>query len=263
MTGSLVGTQWTDMPAAETPMWNREECATFLADLTDMTHVRLSGSITPGGSGPAAAGAQLAAQYHDGAAWQYLDGGIGPYINLNPEEDESSYVPIVTGAKTLRWCRIIGRNGNGSADPSVGPRAIFSHVSSVTTRYLAVAVRRSPAFTVWTNQPAALTERDSWDRLAVDMRFFNEFIVWGTVAVAGAATAKLLVRYSTNFTTASPTFATLGEISIAATGRINTAWAAIPAGALTNPVILSLFGQNGDGAADPQIGQVGLLLRST
>ena len=73
--------------------------------------------------GQAGAGsAALRVQYSsDQSAWNYLDGGTGPSVTISTTGLKvSTWVALVAGAKADVFLRVVGINGDGSADPSFG-----------------------------------------------------------------------------------------------------------------------------------------------
>jgi hypothetical protein len=111
----------------------------------------------------------------------------------------------------------------------------------------------------WTNMPAILTEfLGLTDRRAkYDLTNFTEARIIVNVEVVGAATAVLYPEWST---TDGGTYAALDNVtgpsaSLAALGTIVSSWVSLIAGAKAD-VFLRISGLLGDGATDPQVGNV-------
>lgn len=81
------------------------------ADLTAINRARVVVSCT---SSVGAVGAKLAAQYFDGAAWQYLDGVSGPVTTFSGNGVIASpWVTLVAGARGDKQVRFVGLGGDG------------------------------------------------------------------------------------------------------------------------------------------------------
>ncbi len=118
----------------------------------------------------------------------------------------------------------------------------------------------------WTNMPAALTELNGANRsrVKVDLTSATEVRVTAAVSVVGAAGAAYRVQYATDGD-AQGTWAYLDggsgpSVTIdALNGRVSP-WVTLVAGARAD-VWLRVVGINGDGAADPIVGNVALAVR--
>jgi hypothetical protein len=112
----------------------------------------------------------------------------------------------------------------------------------------------------WTNMPAALTELFGLvhRRQRLTLVDVDAVRLVGRVSTAGAAAAVLRAEYSLN----ESTWATLtSDLSLAAVGTVASTWSALPAGAKGQDVIVRIVGVNGDGVADPVIGNLALEYR--
>jgi hypothetical protein len=105
----------------------------------------------------------------------------------------------------------------------------------------------------WSNMPLALTKfmglSDDFYTRRVDLSHARQARLALFASTGGVAGADLLLRYSTDnsaWTTLTGTEATFG----AGTGIFVSSWADLPAGARAD-VFVSLWGQDGDGSADP------------
>ncbi|MGB9677888.1 MAG: hypothetical protein ACPLZ9_04645, partial [Candidatus Ratteibacteria bacterium] len=105
--------QWTNMPATLTEFAGGRYRIYY--DLTNFTQARLVGTVIVAG----AANAQIRVQYStDQTNWYYLDGTSGPYVSIGTTGYKiSSWVNIASGAKTNVYLRLVGINGDGTADP--------------------------------------------------------------------------------------------------------------------------------------------------
>lgn len=107
----------------------------------------------------------------------------------------------------------------------------------------------------WTNMPAAETRwsgSSTSHSCLIDMRRFKEGRMSVGVAVASSAGSVLRLKYSlaADYTV----FANLlADVAIDVVGVYTTGWLALPVATCADLVLLSLWGQGGDGAADPQI----------
>lgn len=108
---------WTDMPAALTEFWGRDD-SRMQYDLTDGVQARLLVNVDTA----AAASAELRIQYStDQSSWNYLDGGTGPSVVVDSTGLKvSSWVNITAGAKSDVFLRVVGINSDGAADPRFG-----------------------------------------------------------------------------------------------------------------------------------------------
>lgn len=107
--------RWSNQPAALTEFMG-ETNRRNKYDLSNFSMARLTAFIY---IFTGAAGAVIAVQYStDQTIWDYLDGVSGPSVNVGSLGLQvSSYVDIVSAAKTDVFLRIVGSGGNGVAGP--------------------------------------------------------------------------------------------------------------------------------------------------
>lgn len=112
---------WNNMPLVLTEFLNSTRYRTKY-DLTNATQVRVVVMVLTAGS----ANSLVCAQYStDQTTWNYLDGGTGPCATINATGVRSSaYVNLPAGAKADVFLRIVGKDGNLSADPAFGQISI-------------------------------------------------------------------------------------------------------------------------------------------
>jgi len=118
--GALDGLTWTNQPAALTEL-NGTAARRTQFELSNVSQVRLTENVlTAGAAGPPAA--KLRAQYStDQSSWSYLDGASGPSLNIDTVGlHVSPWVTVTAGAKADVYLRIVGLDGNGTADPILG-----------------------------------------------------------------------------------------------------------------------------------------------
>lgn len=121
--GNGASAQWTNMPAALTEIFTPTDVpvpvSRLLYDLTDASQVRFQVSNTVAGS----ASAEIRIQYStDQSTWNYLDSGntgLGQNVSTTGLH-ASSWSNIAAGAKGDVYLRIVGINGNATADPLFG-----------------------------------------------------------------------------------------------------------------------------------------------
>jgi hypothetical protein len=117
----------------------------------------------------------------------------------------------------------------------------------------------------WTNMPSAITEflGGVHTRTRVDFARVTQARFGVRVSTAGFAGAKLLPRFSTDDAVFSELAASAGGLDqlIDSAGTKRTAWADIAAGAKADNIIISVWGQGGDGIADPIFGNTWLEVR--
>jgi hypothetical protein len=116
----------------------------------------------------------------------------------------------------------------------------------------------------WTNMPSGNTELYgvTVHRKLIDLTHLTEFKFICHVTQVGFAAADLRLQYSTDLA-AGAAFSSMDnttDLLIDATGWVQSAWTAIPAGALA-VVQLRVRGQDGNGAADPQLTTVAVQFR--
>lgn len=78
------------------------------------------------------------------------------------------------------------------------------------------------------------------------------------ISVAGSAGTLIRIQWSADEATWTTVVA---PIAIDVTGRLKTAWGAIPAAALTGDIVFRLVAEGGDGVADPAIGSTHVEVR--
>jgi hypothetical protein len=112
---------WNNMPSVLTEFLNSTRYRTKY-DLTNATQARVVVMVLTAGS----ASSIICAQYStDQTTWYYLDGGTGPCATINATGVRTSaYVNLPAGAKADVFLRIVGKDGNGSADPAFGQISI-------------------------------------------------------------------------------------------------------------------------------------------
>jgi hypothetical protein len=115
--GSFGNPTWTNQPAALTELFGTT-IGRVKADLTASAEVRLLANVAQVGSATAA----LRVQYStDQASWNYLDGATGPAVNINTTGLKvSSWMALAAGAKADVFLRVVGVNGDATADPGFG-----------------------------------------------------------------------------------------------------------------------------------------------
>jgi hypothetical protein len=108
---------WTNQPAALTELFGTT-IGRLKANLTASAQVRLLANVAQAGAATAA----LRVQYStDQASWNSLDGSTGPAVNINTTGLKvSSWVDLVAGANADVFLRVVGINGDGTADPDFG-----------------------------------------------------------------------------------------------------------------------------------------------
>jgi hypothetical protein len=138
---------------------------------------------------------------------------------------------------------------------TVGPYLVFTARDDNVTGTAAME---------WTNMPSGNTELYgvTVHRKLIDLTHLTEFKFICHVTQVGFAAADLRLQYSTDLA-AGAAFSSMDnttDLLIDATGWVQSAWTAIPAGALA-VVQLRVRGQDGNGAADPQLTTVAVQFR--
>ena len=129
--------------------------------------------------------------------------------------------------------------------------------------YFAVPILANLA---WTNMPAALsfwllTASTAAHIQKLDLTSYTQCrLVVHKRATAGAAAAKLILRYRTTFSQAVADYSDIGtsEVSVAINVQnsyLDTGWINLVAGAKAD-VFVTLLGSGGDAALDPVFGNV-------
>jgi len=108
---------WNNQPAALTEIFGNQRRRTKV-NLSNMNQVRLIVNVGVTG----AAGSNISAQYSsDQTTWFYLNGSSGPTVNIDSIGLKiSSYTNIASASKTDIFLRLVGANGNETADPILG-----------------------------------------------------------------------------------------------------------------------------------------------
>jgi hypothetical protein len=115
--GTFGNASWSNQPAPLTELFGTT-AGRVRTDLTASTQVRLVSNVAQAGTATAAIRVQYST---DQAAWNYLDGGTGPAVNINPTGVKvSSWVDLTAPAKADVFLRVVGINGDGTADPGFG-----------------------------------------------------------------------------------------------------------------------------------------------
>lgn len=141
--------------------------------------------------------------------------------------------------------------------PGLAPVQSVNGKVGAATATLRVPIISAVA-TTWAAMPSALTELlgGALYRQAVGLGSYTKFRIIGTVTAAGFSGAVLRVYYSTNGGGAWNVAALSGaDLSLTSTGAIFGAWQNIVAGA-KGDVLISVFGQSGDGIVSPIIGSL-------
>jgi hypothetical protein len=110
----------------------------------------------------------------------------------------------------------------------------------------------------WTNQPAALTELfgTTASRVKADLTAAAQVRLLCNVVQAGAATAAIRVQYSIDQSSWNYLDGTAGpSVSVSTTGLKVSPWVG-PAAAAKADVFIRAVGINGDGTADPSLGNI-------
>ena len=261
---SITQWAWTNMPAAATAL------ASWLkVDLTDATQFRLGVYQAVAGY----AGADLNVQYStDGVNFSLLDGGTNTGevdVGAGTGLKIGAWVNIAAGAKGDVILRLIGKQGDGVADPAwrdmwVDVKRNSSVVDfenpSQSVYYREISFASAPATAqTWTNMPTAVTELfgGNFARFKVDLTTATHYRIVCTQTVAGYAGADLNLQYSNDGTNwyACDT-AAAGELDVGTgTGSKTGAWAPIVPGANAD-VFVRLVGKAGDGVVDPAWRQI-------
>lgn len=109
---------WTNQPAALTELIAATD-RRVQADLTGATQARITCEQT---AAAASASAELRLQYSTdgGTNWSYADGASGPAVALGTAAGRrtGAWANLVAGAKADVLLRIVGINGNATADPA-------------------------------------------------------------------------------------------------------------------------------------------------
>lgn len=120
--GTTPGIIWTNMPAGITTWLHTgsgtlTQDATYVTDLTEFTECRLFTSIQVAGAG---ATTLIAVQYATtiGGVYSTL---VSLTIGNTTGAKDTDWQPIPSGANGLVFIRLIGQNGNGTADPRFSP----------------------------------------------------------------------------------------------------------------------------------------------
>jgi hypothetical protein len=112
--GSFGNPSWTNQPAGLTELFGTT-AGRLKVDITASTQVRLLSNVETAGAATAAIRVQYST---DQASWNYLDGGSGPSVGINTTGLKvSGWVSLAAGAKADVFLRVVGINGDATADP--------------------------------------------------------------------------------------------------------------------------------------------------
>ncbi len=119
--GAPTRAVWTNMPNPVTEFLGLNGEHRAIAELASAAQARLVVDLQTVG----AATGRLAVQYWDGAAWQYLDGVSGPFVQIatinGVPPNVGAWVNLTPAARTGdRIVRLVGSGGDGVADPQFG-----------------------------------------------------------------------------------------------------------------------------------------------
>ena len=115
--GGFGNPAWTNQPAALTELFGTTT-ARVKADLTDAAQVRLLCSVGTAGAASAAVRVQYST---DQSSWSYLDGASGPSLGIGTTGLKvGAWTSFAAGAKADVFLRVVGINGDASADPALG-----------------------------------------------------------------------------------------------------------------------------------------------
>lgn len=166
------------------------------------------------------------------------DGGI----NISRDGSYNmTFTDVVTGTKTLS---------------QLAPYMVYNYVSAA-------------AVMTWTNMPAAETLfLASSGRYITNLdlsQFTQVRLVVNKRATAGAASSKLILKYSTTYTATVGSLSNIGtsEVSCAINTTntvITSSWIDLASGAIDD-VYVAVTGSGGDGILDPQFGTINLQFR--
>jgi hypothetical protein len=120
VTADFAALTWSNQPAAVTEAGSRFRTAFNLTNANEarmVVNVQAAGAATP---------AKLCAQYSTNqTSWNFLDGVSGPCSDINATGVRTSpFVSLDVGARADVFLRLVGRDGNGVADPAFGHTAI-------------------------------------------------------------------------------------------------------------------------------------------
>ena len=115
--GGFGNPAWTNQPAALTELFGTTT-ARVKADLTAAAQVRLLCSVATAGAAAAAVRVQYST---DQSSWSYLDGASGPSLGVGTTGLKvGAWTSPAAGAKADVFLRVVGINGDASADPAFG-----------------------------------------------------------------------------------------------------------------------------------------------
>lgn len=119
MLAPAAGVVYTDAPAGGAAEWAGSARWRTWVDLDNLTEARVSVAVETAGAGTADAGVQYSAD--GGTSWFFLDGGVGPAVDISSTGAKlSAWGPIVSGAQNDVLLRFVHIGGDGVADPAVG-----------------------------------------------------------------------------------------------------------------------------------------------
>jgi len=115
--GGFGNPAWTNQPAALTELFGTTT-GRVKADLTEAAQVRLLCSVGTAGAAAAAVRVQYST---DQSSWSYLDGANGPSLGIGTTGLKvGAWTSPAAGAKADVFLRVVGINGDASADPAFG-----------------------------------------------------------------------------------------------------------------------------------------------
>lgn len=124
---------------------------------------------------------------------------------------------------------------------------------------------KSENIAAWTNMPAALTFfAGNLSYIAkVNLEGYSSGrLLVNRATVAGATDSSLMVRYNRNYSTTASTYSPLGQTTDiivnvqAASAYDDSNWQRLSSDPNTGDIYIGLFGISGDGALDPQFGNI-------
>lgn len=115
---SILAATWSNQPSAVTELLGSTRFRLGY-DLSNAASARLVVNVVGAG---ASTPAKIRVQYStDLFTWRYLDGALGPSVDINAAGLQvSGWTTLEIAARGDVYLRIVGLDGNGSADPSLG-----------------------------------------------------------------------------------------------------------------------------------------------
>lgn len=154
-----------------------------------------------------------------------------------------------------------GPQGPAGADGAPGAQGPQGPAGSGGMLILPIVT--DPAAVAWTNMPLAETLFNGSHRhvTSVDLSAFTQVrLVVNKQATAGAAAAKLMLKYASTFQTAPGGYGPIGESAVEVpvnnqNAVTATGWVNLAAGAKAD-VFVAVTGSGGDGVLDPAFGAI-------